>query len=75
MAKLKEDSRKTKNEGKKDKSRYSDTLSERESTIRFTVDMKASLHRKLSLLAARQSRKKVDIVREALEQILKSIEE
>ena len=40
-------------------------------TVRFTVDMSESLHRKLSMLAAKTGRKKVDIVRMLLEDGLK----
>lgn len=40
---------------------------DKEATVRFTVDMSESLHRKLSMLAARTGRKKVDIVRMLLE--------
>jgi hypothetical protein len=67
--------RKVRNSAKKEESCLPETLPAQEETIRFTVDMKASLHRKLSLLAARQGKKKVDIVRDALEQTLKSVEE
>lgn len=45
----------------------------KEPTIRFTADLPESLHKKLSMLAARTGKKKVDIVRlllaEALEQV------
>jgi type IV secretory pathway VirB10-like protein len=44
---------------------------DKEATVRFTVDMSESLHRKLSMLAARTGRKKVDIVRMLLEDGLK----
>jgi hypothetical protein len=44
---------------------------EKEATVRFTIDMSESLHRKLSMLAARTGRKKVDIVRLLLEEALK----
>lgn len=47
---------------------------EKEATVRFTVDMSESLHRKLSMLAARTGRKKVDIVRMLLEEGLKNVE-
>jgi hypothetical protein len=43
----------------------------KEATVRFTVDMSESLHRKLSMLAAKTGRKKVDIVRMLLEDGLK----
>lgn len=46
-----------------------------ERTIRFTVDMPESLHKKLSVFAARSGRKKVDIVRAVLEAVLKDVEE
>jgi hypothetical protein len=44
------------------------------STVRFTVDMSESLHRKLSMLAAKTGRKKVDIVRMLLEDGLKEVD-
>jgi hypothetical protein len=44
---------------------------DKEPTVRFTVDMSESLHRKLSMLAAKTGRKKVDIVRMLLEDGLK----
>ncbi len=47
---------------------------EKEATIRFTVDMSESLHRKLSMLAAKAGRKKVDIVGMLLEDGLKEVE-
>ena len=47
---------------------------DKEATVRFTVDMSESLHRKLSMLAARTGRKKVDIVRMLLEDGLKEVE-
>ncbi|MGB7892029.1 MAG: hypothetical protein WCF82_09025 [Microcoleus sp.] len=47
---------------------------DKEATIRFTVDMSETLHRKLSMLAARTGRKKVDIVRMLLEDGLKEVE-
>ena len=47
---------------------------DKEPTVRFTVDMSESLHRKLSMLAARTGRKKVDIVRMLLEDGLKEVE-
>ncbi|WP_333323508.1 hypothetical protein [Microcoleus sp. AT9b-C3] len=33
---------------------------DKEATVRFTVDMSETLHRKLSMLAAKTGRKKVD---------------
>jgi chromosome partitioning protein len=47
---------------------------DKEPMVRFTVDMSESLHRKLSMLAARTGRKKVDIVRMLLEDGLKEVE-
>ena len=44
---------------------------DKEVTVRFTVDMSETLHRKLSMLAAKTGRKKVDIVRMLLEEGLK----
>ncbi|MEG3880256.1 hypothetical protein QT972_23110 [Microcoleus sp. herbarium7] len=48
---------------------------DKEATVRFTVDMSESLHRKLSMLAAKTGRKKVDIVRMLLCEGLKDIED
>jgi len=42
----------------------------REATIRFTVDLSASMHRRLSLLAARTGKKKAEIVRLLLDEAL-----
>ncbi|MBD2666681.1 CopG family transcriptional regulator [Richelia sinica] len=47
----------------------------KEPTIRLTVDLPESMHRKLSVLAAKTSRKKVEIVRLLLDEALKDIEE
>jgi len=47
---------------------------DKEATVRFTVDMSETLHRKLSMLAAKTGRKKVDIVRMLLEDGLKDVE-
>jgi len=46
-------------------------LPSKEPTIRFTVDLPESMHRKLSMLAAKTGRKKADIVRLLLEEALK----
>jgi hypothetical protein len=46
----------------------------REPTIRLTVDLVESTHRKLSVLAARTGRKKVEIVRLLLDDALKEVE-
>ena len=45
----------------------------KEATVRFTVDLPASMHRKLSLLAARTGKKKAEIVRVLLNEVLKDI--
>ncbi|MBD2458422.1 CopG family transcriptional regulator [Nostoc sp. FACHB-87] len=47
----------------------------KEPTIRLTVDLPESMHRKLSMLAARTNRKKVEIVRFLLDEALKEVEE
>jgi hypothetical protein len=47
----------------------------KEPTIRLTVDLPESMHRKLSVLAAKTSRKKVEIVRLLLDEALKELEE
>jgi predicted DNA-binding protein len=47
----------------------------KEPTVRLTVDMPESMHKKLSILAAKTGRKKADIVRFLLEAALKDIEE
>jgi len=46
-----------------------------EKIVRFTADLPESLHRKLSLEAARQGKRKVDIVRELLKEKLKNVKE
>ena len=47
---------------------------DKEATIRFTVDMSESVHRKWSMLAAKTGRKKVDIVRMLLDDGLKEVD-
>jgi hypothetical protein len=47
----------------------------KEATIRFTVDLPASMHRKLSLLAARTGKKKAEIVRVLLDEALEDVSE
>ena len=47
----------------------------KEPTIRLTVDLPESMHRKLSILAAKTNRKKVEIVRFLLDDALKDVEE
>jgi len=48
--------------------------SPKEAVIRFTIDMPESMHKKLSILAAKTGRKKVDIVRIVLAEILQDID-
>lgn len=43
---------------------------QKEPTVRLTVDMPESLHKRLSLLAARSGKKKADIVRMLLDDFL-----
>ncbi len=47
----------------------------KEPTTRFTVDMPESMHRDLSLLAAKTGRKKVDLVRLAIAKLLEDAKE
>ena len=47
----------------------------KEATKRFTIDLAESMHRKLSILAAKTGRSKADIVRLLLDEALKDIEE
>lgn len=46
-----------------------------ERTIRFTVDMPESLHQRLSQAAARLKRKKAVVIRMAIEQALKDLDD
>lgn len=46
----------------------------KEATVRFTVDLPESMHRKLSILAARTGKKKAEIVRVLLVETLQDIE-
>lgn len=46
-----------------------------ERIIRFTVDMPESLHQRLTQAAAKVKRKKAAVVRMALEQALKDLED
>lgn len=45
----------------------------KELTVRFTVDLTESMHRKLSILAARTGKKKADIVRMLLDEALQEV--
>jgi hypothetical protein len=47
---------------------------QKEPTVRFTVDLPESLHRKLSAAASKAGCKKVDIVRVLLEDGLKEVD-
>jgi hypothetical protein len=47
----------------------------KEATVRFTVDLPESMHRKLSILSARTGRSKADIIRMVLDDVLKDVEE
>ena len=47
----------------------------KEATIRLTVDLPESMHRKLSVLAAKTGRKKAEIVRFLLDETLKDVDE
>ena len=55
--------------------RLLETPEQKEATKRFTVDLPESMHRKLSILAARSGRKKADIVRVLLDDLLKDLDE
>lgn len=45
----------------------------KEATIRLTVDLPASMHQRLSLLAARTGKRKAEIVRVLLDEVLKDV--
>jgi hypothetical protein len=47
----------------------------KESTTRLTVDLPLSMHRRLSILAAKTGRKKVEIVRMLLDEALPDLED
>ena len=49
-----------------------DAGGDQEKTVRFTIDLTVAMHRKLSIRAAEQGRKKADIVRSLLEHALAS---
>jgi len=50
-------------------------LEPREATIRLTVDLPESMHRKLSILSAKTGAKKAHIVRKLLDQVLKDVDD
>jgi hypothetical protein len=52
-----------------------ETTSEKEATVRLTVDLPESMHRKLSLLSARSGKKKAEIVRMLLDEALQEVED
>lgn len=47
----------------------------KEATVRLTVDLPASMHRKLSILAARTGKKKAEIVRVLLDEVLSDVDD
>ncbi len=47
----------------------------KEGTKRFTIDLRESVHRKLSILAAKTGRSKADIIRMVLDDVLKDVKE
>lgn len=46
----------------------------KEQSVRFTVDLLESQHRKLSILAAKTGRRKAEIVRLLLDEALKDVD-
>ena len=50
-------------------------LEAKEPTKRFTIDLRESVHRKLSILAAKTGRTKADIIRMMLDDVLEEVEE
>lgn len=50
-------------------------IESKEATKRFTVDLPETMHRKLSIVAARTGRSKADIVRMLLNDALEEVEE
>lgn len=50
-------------------------LEAKEPTKRFTIDLRESVHRKLSILAAKTGRSKADIVRMLLDDALEDLNE
>ena len=50
-------------------------LEAKEPTKRFTIDLRESVHRKLSILAAKTGRSKADIIRMVLDDVLQDVEE
>lgn len=52
-----------------------ESATEREATVRLTVDMPESMHRKLSMFCARTGKKKADVVRLLLDEALQELDE
>lgn len=50
-------------------------LIEKETIVRMSVDLTTSVHRKLSILAAKTGKKKVEIIRQLLDEALKNVDE
>lgn len=48
-------------------------MAEKEPTVRLTVDLPESMHRSLSILCARTGKKKAEIVRMLLDDVLKKL--
>ena len=48
---------------------------EKEPTVRLTVDLSQSMHRKLSVLAAKTGKKKAEIIRFLLDEALEDVED
>jgi len=48
---------------------------QKEPTVRFTVDQTETMHRKLSILAAKTGKKKAEIVRMLLDEALQEVVE
>jgi hypothetical protein len=48
---------------------------EKEATVRLTVDLSESMHRKLSILCAKTGRKKAEVVRMLLDEALSEVED
>lgn len=56
-------------------SRLLESSSRKERSVRLTVDIPGSMHRKLSILCAKTGKKKVDIVRMLLDEALQEVPE
>ena len=52
-----------------------ESATEKEATIRLTVDMPESMHRKLSMFCARTGKKKADVVRLLLNEALQELDD